>query len=345
MIINGVDIGAVAEETTVLFPTTVPGRVVQIDADFLAYQVSAVGESLDEMYHNADVAIEKLRLLAGAETVALHLTPQHSNKGHRDEQAILLEYQANRDGKEKPKYLHIIRSWMETERDGIQHATCEADDGMCIAQTAAIARGEGNLSVIASMDKDLKMVAGLHIDWHTGEFFGSLTDTFGYISICTKTSSKKCIGYGTKFFWAQMLMGDAADNIKGIPKVTGMAMNKYKPNKKITAALKVARSTAKDDPKRVKALETIYARKSGPCGAMLAHTIIDPLNSDLEGFKVVRGLYEDAAKDMPEAFIHWNTELPITGLQALLSNGKLLWMRRYANEPNDVIVWLKGLKQ
>ncbi len=114
MQVNGIDLDGLCHKTqSIDFPETVKGRVVQIDADFLAYQVSAEREgeekSLSDMQHNCDIAIETLRLLSGAESVVLHLTPKDSNKGNRYDQAMLKEYQANRTGKEKQRFLHIIR--------------------------------------------------------------------------------------------------------------------------------------------------------------------------------------------------------------------------------------------
>ena len=67
------------------FPEIVPGRVLHIDGDFLAYQISATKEErpLEEMMHNHDVAVETLRLLGGAEKTQLHITDTGSNKGNR----------------------------------------------------------------------------------------------------------------------------------------------------------------------------------------------------------------------------------------------------------------------
>jgi hypothetical protein len=141
-ILNGIDLaglGADAPEAP-SFPAPVPGRVVQIDADFLAYQVSAEkadgsdSKSLEDMKYNAEVAVELLKRMAGASTVHLHLTPGTSDKGGRYDQAIQKEYQGNREGKSKPKYLHIVRDWLPKRFPGTLHMNCEADDGMSSAQ-------------------------------------------------------------------------------------------------------------------------------------------------------------------------------------------------------------------
>ena len=167
MIVNGIDLGGLTPHMSAQsFPETVKGRVVQIDADFLAYQVSYEREgevtSLSDMQHNCSIAVEKFRSLAAAERVHLHLTPGTSDKGSRYDIAIQKEYQGNRKDKPKPRYLHIMRDWMGKNFPATLHQFCEADDGMSSEQYAAIARGEANLSIIASKDKDLDMVPGLH---------------------------------------------------------------------------------------------------------------------------------------------------------------------------------------
>lgn len=85
----------------------------------------------------------------------------------------------------------------------------EADDMLAVRQ-----RELGNKSIIISRDKDLRMVNGWHYGYECGkqgEFGPFLVDGIGEID-------KKGRGYGSKFFWAQMLMGDATDNIVGCRK-------------------------------------------------------------------------------------------------------------------------------
>jgi hypothetical protein len=75
----------------VAYPRTHPGRVAHIDADFLAYQVSAETKdeldgikprkSLEDMQNNARRAAEHLQRLVGAETYVCHITASASNKG------------------------------------------------------------------------------------------------------------------------------------------------------------------------------------------------------------------------------------------------------------------------
>lgn len=216
------------------YPPVVKGRVAHIDADFLAYMASyeKKGEdnSLEGILYRTDVMIEDKRREAGAETSVLHLTPKLSDKGGRYDAAIQKKYQGQRSSDRKPEHLEAARAYMaeKTGRDtGRSWLNAEADDGMAEAAWKAYDAGNSESVIIVTKDKDLKMCPGLHLVWDTGEIV-RCEGTFGWTGlqvtekVDTKTGkikkTKKFKGYGTKFFWLQMLMGDTADNIKGVPK-------------------------------------------------------------------------------------------------------------------------------
>lgn len=307
--INGINIDELADDTPLLNrPEVVKGRVCHIDADFLAYQVAAFDDvSIEDMQKNCIASTEKIRLLSGSETTILHLTPKGSDKGGRWDAALLKEYQGNRKDKPKPKYLHLIRDWMHSHLGAIYHDHCEADDGMSMAQYKAIAKGERNLSIIATKDKDLTMVSGLMLDWDTGEITDT-PDDFGWIKIklMSDGKTKKVVGRGWKFFWAQMLMGDSADNISGLPKCCTL---KYLP---------------KGTPK--------------PCGPVLTFDILDPITTNKEAFETVRELYKDYG--MAVGYKNWRDGSEVLWPEAFQSEARLLWMRR-ENTIDDVIDWMK----
>lgn len=53
----------------------------------------------------------------------------------------------------------------------------------------------------------------------------TIPNRFGYIQMgSTDTGNNKPKGHGTKFFWWQMLMGDTADNIKGLRSYKGKSI-------------------------------------------------------------------------------------------------------------------------
>ena len=334
MELNGIDLQSL-EEKGLHFPPMVPGRVLQIDADFLAYHVTYEKEdeekSFEDMQHNCRTIADTLRKRAGAETHVLHLTPKESDKGKRPEQAMFQAYQENREGKPKPRFLHVMREWMHKEMGAVLHFNKEADDGMATAQYKDVQN-----SVIASKDKDLRMVTGTHLNWDTGEL--TTVEGFGEIYLDKSGSSTTLKGYGYAFFWAQMLMGDAVDNIKGLPKITGSALNRIKTTKTIEAAQAVLKSAASTDKQKVSAQKKLDARKAGLCGVVMAHDIVTRCGSNKKAFQVVKYLYEEYGREF--GFENYRTCKTITPGAAFTSEAQLLWMRRNDN-PLDVLDWIK----
>lgn len=314
------------------YPDTVPGRVLHIDGDFLAYQVSADDtKSLDSMMHNHDVAVETLRLLAGAEDTVSHLTASHGDKGGRYDQAIQREYQGNRKNKVKPRHLHTIKSWMHMKRNAISHANQEADDGL-----AQAVWNDPKNAVLTSKDKDLRMCQGLHLDWDDGRLIK--VDGFGSVELDRSKSSPKVVGYGNAFFWAQMLMGDPADNIQGLPKVGGDLLNEVAPTKAITKALETLKDSKATKKAKLKAKETLDKRSPKACGPVLVADLMDRVNTDKDAFEMVKSLYAVYGEQV--GFTHWNTGEDVPWQKVFVSEAKLLWMRRSSCE-NDVVRYLK----
>ncbi|MCY1708370.1 hypothetical protein [Pannonibacter sp. SL95] len=336
----GIDLSGLSHATALQVPDVVPGRVAHIDADFLAYQVSAEKadgsdkKSLEDMQHNAEEAVQHLKSLAAAEHVHLHLTPSTSTKGQRAQLAQLKEYQGNRKDQEKPQYLHVIRDWLVDRFPGTLHQNCEADDGMATAQYRAIAEGRRGKSIIVSKDKDLNMVPGLHLVWDTGEIVD--TDDFGWIEL-VEGSTKKIVGYGAKFFWAQMLMGDPVDNVSGLPKVPGKVMNKIRPTTLISKALAVLDDPNSSPEKRAKAQRTLDERPACACGPVTAYDLLGGLTNNEQCFAVVKALYKTYGETI--GFRHWQTGEDVAWNKAFVSEAQLLWMRRNAGDPNCVVRW------
>lgn len=319
-------------------------RVVHIDADFTAYQIAAdTREEKDGIRPMRDLdfklrQIEDIALMhmetVGASKFVLHVTPSGSNKGGRAGQAVQKEYQANRLGRDKPEHLDIIRAAIaETTYRfgyGVAHLDQEADDGLVQANIEDI-----NNSIILTRDKDLRMAYGWHYDPDTDDMIFVEPDTFGDIWIDDTKSSKKVVGYGPAFFWAQCLMGDTADNIAGLPKLSG-----YDESRVLTPEIfeKQKEEAELGDLQK----KRTYAKwnKLKSCGPVATFNLLNGVNNNKDAFHLVRSLFQGTA-DMGYAFQHWKTGSSVSATQALLGDMLLLWMRRTKN-PNDVVEWLKG---
>lgn len=334
----GVDPTTLRDQTgQVKYPDVVPGRILNIDGDFLAYQVSADDEkSVEEMKHNHDVAVETLRLMAGAERAVCHLTGSAGDKGRRFEIAIQKEYQGNRKDKIKPKFLHYIKNWMVNQRGAITHVDQEADDGLAQANVQALDNGTPELSVLCSKDKDLQMVPGNHLDWELGDLV--FVEGYGHIELDRSKSSPKIVGKGPAFFWAQMLTGDTADNIKGLPTVPGSVLNIVKPTEQVLSAQTVLGLSTSTEAQRTRARNILDARKPGPCGAVTAADILARVSNNKDAFELVKALYKKHGETV--GFTHWSTGESVPWNVVFLSEAKLLWMRHYKDE-NDVLRFFK----
>lgn len=184
----------------------VKGRRCHIDADILAYQCGGNDET--DVATSRRILKSKIDLFkdaSGAEGVLLHLTASGSTKGDRAVVAYTKPYQGQRKG-HRPKNWQYLRDYMA---DGVagpvkQWYDREADDGFGFISANC------PLDVIATRDKDMRMLPGLHLNWDTYELVHVPADVFA-TEACGKL-------YGHKWFWTQMLWGDAADNIPGLPK-------------------------------------------------------------------------------------------------------------------------------
>jgi hypothetical protein len=210
---------------------------------------------------------------------------------------------------------------------------------MSSAQYAAIERGEKHLSIIASKDKDLRMVPGLQLDWDTGAIHDTGDDDFGYVELVERTTdsgtTKLLKGYGQKFFWAQMLIGDTADNISGLPAIPGHVMNFIKPIAATKKALAILEDEGADEKKKAKAQATLDERKDGLCGPSTAILILDMIEDEGTAFHTVKGLYKRYGEST--GFVHYKTGDPVPWGKAFASEGQLLWMRKNPTDVNCVL--------
>lgn len=315
MEINGVNLDnldAVAPAS--LVPDVVQGRELQLDGDMLVYECSGYDdEPFNMCVANFKAALQSRMAVAAAEFCTIHLTG--GNKGGRFEIAQVKEYQGNRKDKVKPAHLPALRAWvMDTyinhdyKAQAVMHEDQEADDGIAQAQYDAIKKGNTNLSIIMSADKDLTMCSGLHCDWNSYQIH-EVTD-FGSIYLDDSGSSKKIRGFGTSFFWAQLLMGDTADAIPGLPLVGMPLLDEVAPISK---------------PRKPGATKQV--------GAVMAMSILDGCVTDLQCMKRVIEAYQSYYGTGVFNFTTWRGDtIQVTSGHMVLEQAKLLWMRRTKDE-------------
>jgi len=207
-----------APRVCAIIPELTPGRVVHVDGDYLAYRCAGGAECPASIARrNVYDKVRELREMSGATGSVVHLSMPGSTKGERHLIATVKPYQGHRGNSAKPVNWSMLRDYLETypfDAFTIKRwHDREADDGMALASWQA----EEPLCtcVIASPDKDMRMLAGLHIDFHD------------YTLTEVPKGSYEVIGpynglvYGHKWFWLQMLQGDTADNIPGLPRAEG----------------------------------------------------------------------------------------------------------------------------
>ncbi|WP_230944982.1 phosphodiesterase [Burkholderia vietnamiensis] len=193
------------------FPAVTPGLVLHLDGDYMAYYCAGNDDcEPGRARRNALDRIEQTRRLTGSESVVVHLSHAACTKAHRYVIATVKAYQGQRTGR-KPKNWAYLRDVLEHYEGPIFKPklwmTREADDG--IAYCANQAR-----VAISTRDKDMRMLPGLHINWMTYELTEVKPGEFSVIG-------SDGLQYGRKWFYLQLLQGDTADNIPGLPKLFG----------------------------------------------------------------------------------------------------------------------------
>ena len=198
-------------------PAVVAGRVLHMDGDLLCYTCGGNDDTtVATSRTNALDRIEKARVMAGAERVVLHLTAAASTKGDRRVIATVKPYQGQRNSSRRPKNWGYLREFFEGSHGTFWApklwATREADDGISYACWQKY-RTTQDLDAVHSGDKDMRMIPGVHINWNT------------YETVVLRPGDFEVVGgdkvFGLKWFWLQMLQGDTADNIPGLPEFMG----------------------------------------------------------------------------------------------------------------------------
>lgn len=209
------------------FEGAVAGRTLILDGDGPAYRAAATSARLDTAIRKYQTAMLTEMFLTQSQYLAVHLTASDCDKNRRGKIMAAQPYQGNRSGKAKPSLLEPLRQAMAQPCNWLPdwqvdfHRDIEADDAMIIQ--AHQLKEDG---VVWSDDKDLCLTPYLYWDQELG-IIERLANPVGYlVKKYTPAGALKICGRGVKFFWCQMLMGDSADNVKGILKLDGKLCGK-----------------------------------------------------------------------------------------------------------------------
>jgi DNA polymerase-1 len=189
----------------------VPGRTLLADGDGLAYYCAG-NDDTDPGQARVNLLnkLAEAKAAAGCEFVRVLTTASGSTKGHRYAVARVKAYQGQRSNSRRPKNWGVLRQLLEGGFDARYPveltARAEADD---LFGKYATQLGCANV-VHFTQDKDMRMLPGWHMEWR------ELRLTFVPDGCFDHTFNDK--QYGIKWFWLQMLHGDAADYVPGLPK-------------------------------------------------------------------------------------------------------------------------------
>lgn len=196
-----------------MLPPVSDTRPILIDGDALAYragyQMLAQGLRPEDTVHNLLSTVTWG--LDGQ--VFIHMTPDEGSKGGRYLVARRKPYQGNRAAKVRPPEVLTIRNYITNSLCDVFVTTtgdCEADDTLAD-------QARSTPSLIVSPDKDFRCLRGEHIGWVTGR---RVVVDAGWVELTGNTVAAKQSFAGPGHVWLQMLEGDAADNIPGLPYVT-----------------------------------------------------------------------------------------------------------------------------
>ena len=194
---------------------------LEVDADSLIYKVAATTKTLEAAKRRFVQEALMLHYLAASDTTALHLTPKHCSKAGRFNINAVKPYQGNRTNAKKPQLVEPLRYVVGRERlvlppeiTIVFNDVYEADDSVVMA-----CHKDTN-AIFYSEDKDLNCLTNRKLCHKESIVLPQITG-LGWLSLVELSHSKKVDGRGPIFFWAQMLMGDSADNIQGITKANG----------------------------------------------------------------------------------------------------------------------------
>jgi DNA polymerase-1 len=172
-----------------------------VDADTILYRVGF------SKVDSAGGAVDVLRnyigtILSSVSNDAIFYLTEKSPVRYRDRFASTFVYKESRAGAPSPRFISEMTGWMLDNLDTRIYSAeyGEADDAVSI-QAWDMLREDNHNYIVCAVDKDLNQIPGNHYNYVTEKR-----------SIISPVEADK-------FFFKQLLMGDRADSIPGLPKV------------------------------------------------------------------------------------------------------------------------------
>lgn len=166
-----------------------------IDGDTPCYAAAAVHEEddVERACYEVDAILNGYLTNTAATDFKVYITGDNNFRYN-----IYPEYKANRLKTPKPRHLQAVREHVMRTYNPVVSQGNEADDELAFAQTAE--------TCICTIDKDLNQVPGKH--YHPGLLRKNVWIKEPHFYTVTEEE-------GRHFFYNQLLVGDATDNIKG----------------------------------------------------------------------------------------------------------------------------------
>lgn len=153
------------------------------------------------------------------------------------------KYKSSRKDTKRPANEILVRNYLVEQRGGIIIRGAEADDALGIAQcnyrttSSEEKKPSAPQPIIFSNDKDLDMIPGWHydLDFHRAINYNGKVQIRkaykknkiykvvdpGFLSLRKVKGRSVLCGAGQLWFCAQLLLGDSADDILGVAKLSG----------------------------------------------------------------------------------------------------------------------------
>jgi len=183
-------------------------KLLVIDTDILLYSVGwGCEKEVDEdsVHRRIDDFFARLFATHNTFNYKAYLTGRGN---FRIEKAVSHPYKGTRK-KEKPKWYASIKEYLIHEWSAEVIEGMEADDKLAMEIT------QNTNAICCTIDKDLLQVQGFHYGWKTHNKDESplhWVDSYGMLEM----RGKKLYGEGVMWLYAQAILGDSTDNIKGI---------------------------------------------------------------------------------------------------------------------------------